>query len=1040
MAGETVYCCGCSRRLRGEDFEQRSAFRVHDQVCCSECVYDLIAELSAEEQEAILNPPAPKKTTTATRVTAARPGGTTTNVKAAPGGTQARRATASIPKAEAPAGSKTGSVTKVRQTGALPKAGPTERVQKATERIQKSTGTRALPRQTTTRSVPKADPAPPDPDAEEGAEAAAPDRRKKLLLLGGIGAGVLVIGIVTVVLLLGGKTPPPVEVAGPGPGTPVKGPAAKPPTAEEAAKEAMLEAIKIQKLNPDAVGEYFKKLQEVAVKGEGTRFADEARLELARLRRKFDDHLAKLDEDNGPLRQQELFGNLLGAWEKERERVEGTELQEPVDQRIANVKEFIKGKFTTYKDAALDFRRRGNEDAVKEQVAKVAKWELKEYSEELEKALGGVKAGDPVGAANPAAADPASAEPPKAAPLSPAMQQYMPKWQEAIGKAFVRDFEGAIADLGRLAREMDEDEVKKESSQDQEVLRQAMAFVEAAKSLVPGQIPRFQAVTLEYRHRPGEFRKVTGKVIKVTPQRIELNTEDKEKPRVFVEISDLSAGTLAELALPKSEKRDADARTAAFLCLIEGNVEAAKKHAGKAASKIAERYWSFAKEVREKAPKLSSREFEARDLFHGAELDWREVKNWGPAIEKYKTLKNDYAATRIVRDNQAVIVSRSDVGREYTFFPAPTAGGFALSASPGSTFKLMKHPKMDPAKIEQAWVTKDDADSMRDNYVEVEFHALPGVSYRCWAYIGACCQETFAFYFQTTEYIFKDKGKDKPVDPGGRFAAPNLDMPSNLKKDHADHKPRNVKEHPKEPQRWEWIQIPLPRQYAGAGPKAVRILTDQAGFGVGYVLIVPESRRTVPSDAQTKDLAKEAAGGGGEGKVTGSKEASEWLVAGPFDGALKDAHEPESGVDLGKEMKGKGGGIKWKSATATMRPVPGGQSAFFDLAKLFPQKDGSTAYLLIHVKASGPTDARLLLGHDDALKVWVNGTAVYTGNAAKKVDEATVNIKLEDGWNRLLFKVANTKDNWMLAMRVTDPDRRTIEELEYHTHGDALGK
>jgi len=1024
MAGETAYCCGCSRRLRGEDFEQRSAFRVQDQVCCSECVYDLIADLSAEEQEAILNPP---RKTTATRVTAARTGSTSTNVKTVSGGTQARRATGSVPKADAPQ-SKTGSVTKMRSTGAIPKTGSTEKVPAAT-------GTRSIQRQTTTRSVPKAPP-PPPAEGEEGDEGASPDNKKKLLLFGGIGAGVLVIGVVVAILLLSGGSPPPVAVApAPSPVAP-KAPV-KPPTTEEAAKEAMLEALKLQN-DADRLGEYYTKLQEVASKGEGTRFADEAKALLTRARKTFDERLAKMDEDNQPLRQQELLGDLLAAWEKEKARVDGTELQDGPDQRISNLRDFIDGKFKTYKAAALDHRRRGNEDAVREQVAKIAKWNLKEYSDELEKSLAAVKAGDAAPTtANPA--DPSTPEPPKAVPLSPAMQKYVPKWQEAIGKAFVRDFEGAVADLGRTARDIDEDEVKKESSQDQEALRQAAALVERAKGLIPTLVPRFQDVTLEYLHRPGEFRKITGKVIKVFAQRIELNTDDKEKPRVFVEIADLSAGTLAEYLLPKSEKKDADAKTCALLCLIEGNVEGAKKHGGRAASKIAERYWSFAKEAREKAPRGNTREFEARDLFHGAEVDWREVKNWGPAIDKYKTLKSDYASSRIVRDNQAVIVSRSDVGREYTFFPAPSGIGFSLSTGPGSTFKLGKHPKLDPAKIELAWITKEDIDFSlaRDNFVEAEFYALPGTSYRCWAYIGACCQETFAFFYQTTEGIFKDKGKEKAVDPGGRFAAPNLDMPPNLKKDHADHKPRNVKEHPKEPARWEWIQIPIPRTYAGAGPKSVRIITDQSGFGVGYVLIVPESRRVVPSEAQTKDLAKEAAGGGA--KVAGAKEPAEWFVAGPFDGALRDAHEPESGIDLAKEMKGKGGaGVKWKAATATLRPVAGGKAAVFDLDKTFPQKDGSTAYLLIHVKATGPTEARLLLGHDDGLKVWVNGSAVYTGNAAKKVDDVSVNIKLEDGWNRLLFKVSNTKDSWMVAARVTDPDRRPIEELEYHTHGDAL--
>src|SRR5436190_24048986 len=56
MGREIVYCWKCSTRLQGSDFETGQAYRVGDKVSCAGCVDELVADLSAEEQEAILNP------------------------------------------------------------------------------------------------------------------------------------------------------------------------------------------------------------------------------------------------------------------------------------------------------------------------------------------------------------------------------------------------------------------------------------------------------------------------------------------------------------------------------------------------------------------------------------------------------------------------------------------------------------------------------------------------------------------------------------------------------------------------------------------------------------------------------------------------------------------------------------------------------------------------------------------------------------------------------------------------------------------------
>jgi hypothetical protein len=62
MGREIVYCWKCALRLRGEDFDEELAYRVGDKVSCPDCIDELIADLSAEAQEAILHPSRKKST------------------------------------------------------------------------------------------------------------------------------------------------------------------------------------------------------------------------------------------------------------------------------------------------------------------------------------------------------------------------------------------------------------------------------------------------------------------------------------------------------------------------------------------------------------------------------------------------------------------------------------------------------------------------------------------------------------------------------------------------------------------------------------------------------------------------------------------------------------------------------------------------------------------------------------------------------------------------------------------------------------------
>jgi hypothetical protein len=102
--------------------------------------------------------------------------------------------------------------------------------------------------------------------------------------------------------------------------------------------------------------------------------------------------------------------------------------------------------------------------------------------------------------------------------------------------------------------------------------------------------------------------------------------------------------------------------------------------------------------------------------------------------------------------------------------------------------------------------------------------------------VGGCCAETFAFDVQGTEL---------GADPGTAQRIPVKNTILFLKKTHAGHGGR------KEPVRFEWVAIPLPK-YASGGAKTLRLLSGQQGFSVA-MCVVSATRTAPPSDAQLKE-------------------------------------------------------------------------------------------------------------------------------------------------------------------------------------------
>lgn len=376
-----------------------------------------------------------------------------------------------------------------------------------------------------------------------------------------------------------------------------------------------------------------------------------------------------------------------------------------------------------------------------------------------------------------------------------------------MAHAGARDYAAALQELKRApGLEADADLVAK-----------VAALVQEARETL-SRMPKGQKVALEFTNEAGAPEKVEGTVVRTDPHRIEIQKDDRT---VTVELGEIRAGALADLIRRKS------ALAAAILPLIEGEGGVPGDPA------VPEKYVARAR--RPAAP--DPREVEARRIFHSALKACAAPATAADAILAMKSLLADFGGTAFVRRNASSIEERTRGGREYFLF--------ARDLAAAGTFRFGRHNRMDAC-----WISDRDAEpaKAKENSIDVVFSVLPDSEYRLWVHVGGCCLETLAFFVQGTELSMKKGNETVACEPGSDAWAP-AKLPSlSLKKLHSLHVG------PKEPDRWVWVQVPLPR-YSAPGTKTVRLLSGQKGFGVAYAFVSAQ-KSAPPGEAQLRELAK----------------------------------------------------------------------------------------------------------------------------------------------------------------------------------------
>jgi hypothetical protein len=152
-----------------------------------------------------------------------------------------------------------------------------------------------------------------------------------------------------------------------------------------------------------------------------------------------------------------------------------------------------------------------------------------------------------------------------------------------------------------------------------------------------------------------------------------------------------------------------------------------------------------------------------------------------------------------------------------------------------------------------------------------------------------------------------------------------------------------------------------------------------------------------------------------------------WRLVGvfPIDGGPPLAIDKP--VDLGAKFTDK------KGQPAVWKPsAPVDAEGTIDIGQLYGREDRSAAFGYSEISRPTARAARMLVGSDDTLTVWLNGKMVYDFRGDRSYRAATdrVDVWLVEGANRILVKCGNGNGEWKFSVAFSedsahDPAKKT---------------
>ncbi|MCK4401430.1 DUF3857 domain-containing protein [bacterium] len=155
-----------------------------------------------------------------------------------------------------------------------------------------------------------------------------------------------------------------------------------------------------------------------------------------------------------------------------------------------------------------------------------------------------------------------------------------------------------------------------------------------------------------------------------------------------------------------------------------------------------------------------------------------------------------------------------------------------------------------------------------------------------------------------------------------------------------------------------------------------------------------------------------------------------WFAIGPFDNDGKTGfdrkYQPETEIKISSEYQGKDRKVKWRHINIES------PSGFIDLGAIFRPNKNTCGYLLTFVKSNKKREVVFRMGHDDAIKIWVNNSLVFSDNNYHSVrfDQSHARVFFNKGWNKILIKLCQKQEKWGLLFRITSPNGSRISRLK----------
>ena len=147
-----------------------------------------------------------------------------------------------------------------------------------------------------------------------------------------------------------------------------------------------------------------------------------------------------------------------------------------------------------------------------------------------------------------------------------------------------------------------------------------------------------------------------------------------------------------------------------------------------------------------------------------------------------------------------------------------------------------------------------------------------------------------------------------------------------------------------------------------------------------------------------------------------------YTVLGPFPKTDVDTIDKllqsDSRLDVAKTYTGiDGKPVQWQEATTR-------EDGYLDLRKDLSPTPMTVGYTLVYIHAPQATDSVMLIGSDDEIAVWLNGTEIHRKSidAGARADADAVPCQLKAGWNTVLCQKIDLGWSWGLYLRFTDAD------------------